>query len=297
MSAFRSGFVGLVGRPNVGKSTILNYYLRQKLAATSPKPQTTRERILGVLHLPEAQVAFLDSPGLHRPRNTLGRIMHASAKDVLESADILVAVIDAKAGLSREDERVFGLLKQYRQCKLLALNKADLVHKPALLPLLQQCEAYNLFKELIPISAYKGTQMDVLLKAIMDHLPLGPAWYPPEQVTDQTDEAQIREFIREPILHAAHAEVPHAVAVIIDHVEDKGDIRHIHASIIVEREGQKAIIIGKQGGLLKKIGQAARQSIESKLKCRIFLKLWVKVVPEWRSNERILRSLGYIKNE
>ena len=300
---FHSGFVGIVGRPNVGKSTILNYYLGEKISIVSPRPQTTRHRILGVLTRPDAQVAFLDTPGLHEPEHVLGRSMLEVVKGVIEEADVLVVVIDGRVGITKEDEQVFARTRQaLRQPghtsttrhALLAINKVDVTKKPRLLPLLEQCAKRNIFTTCIPISALTGDQMPILLDRIIAHLPEGPQWYEPTQHTDQTITQLVSELIREQILLATRQEVPHAIAVIVDQIEAKGRVTSIQATILVERPGQKAIVIGRGGTMLKQIGQAARQHIERLLGRKVYLELWVKVAEDWRSDERILRQLGYL---
>ena len=298
---YRSGFVGIVGRPNVGKSTLLNFYLREKVAIVSPRPQTTRHRILGVLTRQDAQVIFLDSPGLHEPEHALGRYMLEVAKAVIEEADVLVAIIDARTGMTTEDERVFARVKQALRgsagragrAALLAINKVDIVQKPRLLPLLEAGAKTKIFSECVPVSALAGEQMDVLLERIIAHLPEGPRWYEPEQRTDQTASQLITEFIREQVLLATRQEVPHAVAVLLDQIEDRDRVTSIQATILVERPGQKAIVIGKGGAMLKGIGQAARHQIERLLGRKVHLGLWVKVADDWRRDERMLRQLGY----
>jgi GTP-binding protein Era len=289
--------VALVGRPNVGKSTMLNFFLRENISIVSPRPQTTRHRILGVISAPEAQVAFLDTPGFHQPEHKLGRYMMEVTKGVIEEADVLVAVIDARAGVTREDERVFAAVRQARRHRprtaLLALNKVDLVSKPRLLPLIDAAASTKIFDECIPVSAATGEQMSLLLERLMAYLPEGPAWYEPDQKTDQPPEQRVRELVREQVLLATRQEVPHAVAVRIDQVEERPNVTVIQATIVVERPGQKAIVIGKGGSNLKKIGQEARRHIERLLGRKLHLGLWVKVAENWREDERLLRQLGY----
>jgi GTP-binding protein Era len=293
-SAYRSGFVSIIGRPNVGKSTILNYYLREKVAIVSPRPQTTRHRILGVLTRADAQVMFLDSPGLHQSEHALGRYMLEVAKMVIDEADVLVAVIDGRTGVTREDEQVFSRVRQARCPAVLAINKVDVVKKPRLLPLLETCAKTKSFSESIPISALTGDQMDVLLEWVIARLPEGPRWYGPEQHTDQTTRQLIGEFIREQVLLATRQEVPYAVAVLVDHLEEHERLTSIQATILVERPGQKAIVIGRGGMMLKRIGREARSQIERLLGRKVYLGLWVKVAEDWRSDERVLRQLGYV---
>lgn len=301
-ATLHSGFVALIGRPNVGKSTLLNALLGEKLAIVSPKPQTTRHRILGVLHRPDAQVMFLDSPGFHEPQHALGRQMMEAAKAVLEEADVIVVLIDAQRGITHDDERVFAQVKRAlhqpalsggKRTALLVINKVDLVKKPRLLPVIEAGVTQHGFTECIPISALTGVQLEALLARIIAYLPEGPPWYEPGQRTDQTASQRAGELIREQVLLATHEEVPHAVAVRIDQIEEGPKLTSIQATIIVDRPGQKAIVIGKGGAMLKSIGMKARAQLEPLLGRKVFLGLWVKVIPGWRSNERLLRELGY----
>ncbi len=298
----RSGFVGIVGRPNVGKSTILNYYLGQKIAIVSPRPQTTRHRILGVLTQQDTQVIFLDTPGLHEPRHALGRYMLEAAKAVCEEADVLVVVIDGRDGITPADEHVFARIrsvlrhadsKTAKPSVLLAINKVDVVKKPRLLPVLDAGANTKLFTDCIPVSALTGEQMDVLLERIVHLLPEGPRWYEPEQRTDQTTTQLIGELIREQVLLVTRQEVPQAVAVLVEQIDDRERVTVIQATILVERPGQKAILIGRGGTMLKSVGQAARREVERLIGRKVHLGLWVKVAEGWRSDDRILRQLGY----
>ena len=293
MPTYHSGFVGLVGRPSVGKSTILNHYLGEKIAIVSPRPQTTRQRTLGILTLEDTQAIFVDTPGFHEPQHELGRYMVESAKGVISDADVLVVVIDAARGITEEDRRVFDRVKQAKRRTLLAINKVDLVKKPLLLPLLQACANTTLFEECIPVCATTGEQMDTLLQCILSRLPEGPHWYDASQRTDQSRDQRVRELIREQVLLATRQEVPHSVAVQLDELAEQERVTLIRATILVERPGQKAIVIGRGGQMLKQIGQAARLEIERLLGRKVFLELWVKVAEEWRSSPRILGELGY----
>ena len=301
-STYRSGFVGIVGRPNVGKSTLLNFYLGEKLAIVSPRPQTTRHRILGVLTREDAQVTFLDTPGFHKPEHALGRYMLEVVKAVFDEADVLVTMIDASRGITEEDERVFEQVKQAlrragpgegKRHALLAINKVDRVKKPRLLPLIESCAKRQIFSECVPISALAGEQMGVLLERIIASLPEGPRWYEPQQRTDQTTTQLVSELIREQALLATREEVPHAIGVMVEQLEESERLVSIQATIIVERGGQKAIVIGRGGAMLKQIGQAARREIERLLGRKVYLGLWVKVIERWREDERALRQLGY----
>lgn len=292
--ASHSGFVGIIGKPNVGKSTILNYFLGRKVSITSPRPQTTRHRILGILTREEAQVVFVDSPGWHKPKHILGRYLVTVAKGVVEEADVLLAVIDAASGITREDEWVFEAVRRAKHPAILAINKVDVVKKNLVLPLLEACAAMRLFDEHIPVSAVAGDNMDVLLDQLIARLPSAPRWYEPDQHTNQSTEQLIREFIREQVLHATRQEVPHAVAILLDEVTAKDAVTLIRATILVEREGQKAILIGQQGQMLKQIGKASRLELERLLGRKVFLELWVKVAKAWREDPAMLRQLGYI---
>ncbi len=290
---YRSGFVGIIGRPNVGKSSILNALLGHTVAIVSPKPQTTRHRILGVLTRPDAQVMFLDSPGFHRPQHVLGRYMLQAMKAILEEADLLMVVIDGHAGLTIEDYRLFEHIR-HKKCPCLAvINKIDLVQKLRLLPLLEACAQTGLFVEHIPVSARTQEQMDLLLTRTIAHLPTGPQWYPPHQWTDQTDLQLISECIRQRVLFATQQEVPHAVSVQVDQIERQEDVTTVTATIFVERPGQKVILIGKGGAMLKRITQGARRQIKTLLGWKIRLRLWVKVAEDWRNNPRLLNQMGY----
>ena len=295
MSGHRSGFVALLGRPNVGKSTILNYFLGEKISIVSPSPQTTRRRVLGVLTRPEAQALFIDTPGLHDPQHVLGRYMLEVAKTAIQDADVLVVVIDARTGITTEDERVFSRVRQVRRPRLLAVNKVDVVSKPRLLPLLDAAAKLRLFDDAVPVSALTGDQMPVLLERILAHLPEGPRWYEPGQRSDQTSEQVLGELIREQVLLATRQEVPQSIAVLLDQVEERDNgLMAIQATILVDRPGQKAIVIGRGGAMLKRVGQAARHELERFLGRKVFLGLWVKLAPGWRQDERILRELGYL---
>ena len=302
-TAHRSGFVGIVGRPNVGKSTLLNYYLKEKVAIVSPKPQTTRHRILGALTRDDAQIIFLDTPGLQKPEHALGRHMQEVAKAVLEEADVLVVMIDGRVGVTEADEQVFARVREVVRRRvggpggpavILAINKVDAVKKPRLLPLLEACAKTGLFADCVPVSALTGVQTDALLSCVIAHLPEGPRWYEPDQRTDQTPRRLVGEFVREQVLLATHQEVPHAVAVLVDNVEERERVTAIQATILVERQGQKAILIGRGGSMLKRIGTAARQQLERMLGRKVHLELWVKVAEQWREDERMLRELGYL---
>ncbi|MBI2094534.1 MAG: GTPase Era [Candidatus Omnitrophica bacterium] len=301
VSVHRSGFIGIVGRPNVGKSTIMNQLLGEKISIVSPLPQTTRHRILGVLTLPHAQLLFLDSPGLHRSEDALGRSMVQAVTSVLSEADILLVVIDARKGITMEDERVFDRvrlalhqpIRAGKRVSIAAINKVDLVKKPKILPLIEACAKTGIFAECIPISATTEVQIPLLLERLIAYLPEGPQWYEPKDRTDQTITQRVGELIREQILLATRQEVPYAVAVSVDKLEEQPQISRIEATLFVERQGQKAILIGRGGLLLKRIGESARKQIEPLVGRKIYLGLWVKVEKDWRSDKRFVERLGY----
>ncbi len=292
-AAFRSGFVGIVGKPNVGKSTLLNALLGRKVSIVSPRPQTTRHRILGILTREDAQIVFIDSPGWHRPLHPLGRYLLATAKGIIEEADLLVMVLDAASGITREDGWVMDEVRRSKHRALLVINKMDAVKKMVALPLIQQCAEMHLFEEIIPLSALSGANAEVLLPQLIARLPIGPRWYEPHQVTDQSPEQQIQELIREQILLATRQEVPHAAAVLLEEFKREEKLITIQATIVVEREGQKAIVIGQKGLMLKAIGTAARLELERLLGQKVFLQVWVKVIADWRKQPALLRQLGY----
>ncbi|MBI2468143.1 MAG: GTPase Era [Candidatus Rokubacteria bacterium] len=291
----RSGFVAIVGRPNVGKSTLLNRLLGQKIAIVSPKPQTTRSRITGILTRPGVQIVFVDTPGLHPPRGKLGEFMAASAVQALEGVDGVVFVAEATETPATLDADALAPLEKVAVPVLLALNKVDLVpEKRQLLPLLEAYAARYGFRELIPLSATDGTGVDRLEAAILALLPLGPAFYPPDQLTDQPETFFVAETIREKLFLLTRQEVPYASAVRVEELVERESGRlYIRAVIFVEQPSQKAIVIGQGGARLKQIGQAARQELEAFFGVPVYLDLWVQVRRHWRRDDRALRELGY----
>jgi GTPase len=293
----RSGFVAVVGRPNVGKSTLFNRILNQKLAIVSPKPQTTRNRLLGILTQPDSQIIFVDTPGIHAPKHRLGQVMVETASGAIPDADVVLWLVDVAGPPHDEDRQVAALLAGPDPSVpvLLALNKADMATP-------ERLEKYGLaYATLLPraqtlaISALRGDHVDELLAAIVAALPEGPRYYPEEQVTDQQERFIAAELIREQVLLNLHQELPHATAVVIDQFKERReDLTYISAVIYVERSSQKGIVLGKDGQMLKQIGQGARHSIEELLGHKVYLELWVKVREDWRSNEQELRRLGYV---
>lgn len=292
---FRSGFVSLVGRPNTGKSTLLNVLIGQKLAIVADKPQTTRTSIQGVLTLPgEAQVIFVDTPGIHRADTALNKRMMDTVRAALEERDLLLFLADASQPFGEEDRRAIDIVNKTSTSVVLVLNKVDLVKdKGVLLPLIEQYKAAYEFADYVPVSAVKGLGLDELRRVILEGLPEGPAYFPDDYVTDQPERFLAAELIREKVLHATRQEVPHSVAVAVDRWEQAPQITRIYATIRVERPGQKAIVIGSHGAGLKKIGTLARQEMERLFGIRIYLSLHVRVQPGWRQKAIFLDALDW----
>jgi len=295
---FRSGFIAVVGKPNVGKSTILNSLVGAKISIISRKPETTRDKILGIRNIPNGQLVFIDTPGLHRPSLLLDRNMVKIAKESLFSADLILAVVHA-FGLQKEDRYVFSLLPSPENKKkapvFLLLNKVDCVEKQKLLPLIQKAASLYPFQEIIPISALVGDNMSVLFEKIVEAMPLGPCYYPDQNLGDRDDSFTVKELIREKILNLTYQEVPYCVAVQMEEMAEREDgLLIIRAIIFVERESQKAILIGRKGQMLREIGERARKELEKHFGKKIFLSLWVKVLKDWRQNEQSLKRLGYM---
>lgn len=293
---FRSGFVAIIGRPNVGKSTLLNQIIGQKIAIMSDKPQTTRNKIQGVYTSREqqAQIIFLDTPGIHKPHSKLGTYMNRAAESALNEVDVVLMMVDAAEGLGGGDRYIAQRLKNIRTPVFLVLNKIDRVHPDELLPLIDAYKELHDFAEFIPVSAKLGSNVGTLIDQIIRYLPEGPQYYPEDQITDYPEQFICAELIREKILHLTREEVPHTVAVYVEDMraQDNGVV-HISAVIVVERDSQKGIIIGKQGSMLKEIGKLAREDMEKLLGSRIFLQLWVKVEKDWRNKEAALRQFGF----
>lgn len=296
----RFGSVALVGRTNVGKSTFLNAVLGEQLAVVSPLPQTTREPLLGVVHLPEAQIAFMDTPGLHRPKSELGRRMNASALEVARSTDVVVLMtdvegkrdLDPNAVLDR-DREVIALLPEDAKC-LLVVNKVDLVrHKQLLLPVLTAYSALRPFAALVPASVRTSDGVNRVLEAIVELLPEAEPGFAPDTLTDRATPYFVREYVREQVIAHARGEVPHAVAVSIDRIEDKKSVLAIKATIHVEKEGQRRILVGRGGEGIRAIGTGARTRLEGLFDRKIFLELFVRVTPKWKNVPRQLAELGY----
>lgn len=290
----RSGFVAIVGRPNVGKSTLLNQLLGEKIAIVTPKPQTTRNRIMGIKTTPAYQVAFLDTPGIHRARSLMNRRMVETALRTLREVDGVLWLVDARAGIKREDEDIAQTLKESQATTLILLNKMDLIPKAGLLPLMERCSMMLPEREIIPVSALRGENLPLLLDRIEKLLPEGPPYYPEGEVTDQTERFLACEIIREKIFLLTREEIPYATAVTIEGFSEKEEknLIVINATIHTDRESHKPILIGKKGAMLKEIGKQAREEIEALLGCKVFLELFVKVQRGWTQDPHALSELG-----
>ena len=290
---YRSGFVALVGRPNVGKSTLLNRILGEKVAIISDKPQTTRTRILGVKHLPGAQMVFLDTPGIHKPKFELNKRMVEVALHVLDEVDLVFFMVEATEPPGHGDRFVLERLKERDVPVVLVVNKVDLVKKVRLLPLIDEYSRMHGFADIVPISAKTGDGVDHLLELALARMPEGPAYFSEDVVTDQPMRVLAAEIIREKLLQKTRDELPFAIAVGIDSFKEEGRMARIGATIYVEKDSQKAIVIGKHGHILKDVGTYARIDMENLFGMKVFLELWVKVKASWRQDERMLVELGY----
>jgi GTP-binding protein Era len=315
--SFRFGYVAILGRPNAGKSTLVNALVGQKVAIVSPRPQTTRNRIQGIVNRPGAQIVLVDTPGIHRPESALGRQMMEEVSQALDGVDALALIVDAAENRKPKNEKrktdslplrhsatlppsvgpgdryAIEMARRFRGPVFLLLNKIDLMSKGRLLPLIDAYQKEHGFAEIIPISALTGDGLDRFVAALLERLPEGPPHFPPEQFTDQPERFLAAEIVREKVIRATYKEVPHAVAVLVDSFEEEGKLIRIRATIYVEREGQKGIIIGRGGEMLKKTGTAARQELEEILGAKVFLELHVKVQRNWRENPAIVRMLDW----
>jgi GTP-binding protein Era len=299
--AFHSGFVCILGRPNAGKSTLLNALVGERLAIVSPKPQTTRNRILGIVQIPKqkkragGQIVLIDTPGVHKADSSLGRKMMSEVREALEGCDLLLLIVDVTRKFSQADESVLEMAKKSRTPVFLLLNKIDLLRnqKDKLLPIIDEYSKLYAFREIIPLSARKPEGLDLLLKKVIDLLPEGPRYFPEDQVTDQPTRFMAAEIIREQVLTETSEEVPYATTVLVEQFEEGAKLTRIAAAIYCEREGQKRILIGKQAQMLKKIGTAARLQIEKMVGTRVFLELFVKVSPDWRESHSFIEELDW----
>ncbi|UBH21457.1 GTPase Era [Macrococcus armenti] len=295
---FKSGFVAIIGRPNVGKSTFMNKVLGQKVAIMSDKAQTTRNKVQGVLTTEQSQIIFIDTPGIHKPKHMLGDYMMKVAKNTLREVDAIMFMVNVEESIGRGDEFIIELLKNNRTPIFLVLNKIDKIHPDELIKEIEKYKDLLPFAEIVPISALQGNNVDHLVQVIEGYMPEGPMYYPKDQISDHPEEFIVAELIREKALHLTSQEIPHAIGVQVEKVVKESEERvHIEATIYIERESQKGIIIGKQGSMLKKIGQMARKDIEMLLGSKVYLELWVKVQKDWRNKPNFIRQIGYREDE
>lgn len=296
---FKSGFVSIIGRPNVGKSTLLNYVVGQKIAIMSDKPQTTRNKIQGVYTSNEAQIIFIDTPGIHKPKHKLGDFMMKVAQNTLGEVDLILYVVDAAEAFGPGEEFIIERLKTASTPVFLVINKIDKISPDDLLGVIETYRTKHDFKEVIPISALQGNNVPALMEQITEYLEEGPQYYPSDQVTDHPERFVVAELIREKVLHLTREEIPHSVAVNVEQMKrrDNSDTVYIGATIIVERTSQKGIIIGKQGAMLREVGKRARTDIETLLGSKVYLELWVKVQKDWRNKPTHLRDFGFREDE
>ena len=294
----KSGFVAIVGRPNVGKSTLLNRIVGQKIAIMSDKAQTTRNKIQGIYTIPEAQIVFIDTPGIHKPKHRLGDFMVESAYNAMREVDANLFMVSADQKRGKGDDFIIERLKNNNSPVYLIINKIDKVHPDDLLSIIEDYSKQMDFKEIIPISATEGNNFEHLMDVLVEQMPEGPQYFPDDQITDHPEYFIVSELIREKVLLLTRDEIPHSVAVVVDSMKrDENDKVHVQATIIVERDSQKGIIIGKGGKMLKQIGTKARQDIEYLLDDKVYLELWVKVQKDWRDKKIYLQDFGYRKEE
>ena len=292
--SFKSGYASIVGRPNVGKSTLLNRLMSQKVAVTSNRPQTTRNKITGVLHLSGAQIILVDTPGIHQSDRTLNEMMVRASVSTYSDVDLILVMLSADSGFCVEDEFVLNTMREVQTKKILVINKIDLVNKPRLLSLIDEMSRKKLFEEIIPVSALKEDGLDQLKSLIVNYLPEGPEYFPKGMVTDCPETFLFGEIIREKILKLTRFEVPHSVAVVVeDMYEQENGVIQIDATIYAEKDSQKKILIGEKGNMLKSIGRQARQEIEKRLGTKVFLNLFIKVKTNWRDQKRTIKEFGY----
>ncbi len=293
---FQSGFISIVGRPNVGKSTLLNALLGEKIAIISDKPQTTRNRILGIVNAPQAQLVFMDTPGIHKPMHKMNEFMVRTALATYNEVDVILMLVEATEQPGGGDRYIIETLKDVKTPVFLLINKIDLVDKEKLLPLIRQYSSLYPFAELLPVSALKN-DLQGLVDAIVKRLPEGPQYFPEDQLTDQPERFVVSEIIREKIFQLTKDEIPYSTAVVIEEMKEEPKLTRITAIIYVERDSQKGILIGTGGAMLKKIGSLARLDAEALLGTKIFLQLWVKVKKGWREDEHMLKNLGLVTEE
>lgn len=294
---YKSGFVTLIGRPNVGKSTLMNHLIGQKIAITSNKPQTTRNRIQTVLTTEEGQIVFVDTPGIHKAKNKLGEYMVNVAERTLNEVDVVVWLVEPSTFIGAGEKHIIEQLKKVKTPVILVINKVDMVKREEVFAFIDAYQKQYDFAAIVPVSARTGENTDELVKVLFQYLPYGPQFYDEDTITDQPQRQIVAEIIREKALHALNEEIPHGIAVAIDRMEFKRKLVNIDATIICERDSHKGIIIGKQGLMLKKIGSNARFEIEKMLEMQVNLKLWVKVKKDWRDSDFLIKNFGYTKEE
>ncbi len=294
---YKSGFVTLIGRPNVGKSTLMNYLIGQKIAITSNKPQTTRNRIQTVLTTEEGQIVFVDTPGIHKAKNKLGEYMVNVAERTLNEVDVVLWLVEPTTFIGAGEKHIAEQLGKVKTPVILVINKVDMVKKEEILTFIDAYRKVYDFAEIVPVSARNGDNTDELVKVILKYLPYGPQFYDEDTITDQPERQIVSELIREKALHCLNDEIPHGIAVAIDSMKYRRKIVDIDATIICERDSHKGIIIGKQGAMLKKIGSTARFEIEKMLECKVNLQLWVKVKKDWRDSDFLIKNFGYTKED
>ena len=293
----KAGFAALIGRPNVGKSTLMNRMIGQKIAITSNKPQTTRNRIQTVYTSEEGQIVFLDTPGIHKAKNKLGNYMVTVAEHTIRDVDVVLWIVEPTTYIGAGEQHIIEVLKKCKTPVILVINKVDTVKKEEVLLFIDAYRKEMDFEEIVPVSALKGDNVQVLLSCIMKHLPYGPAFYDEDTITDQPERQIVAELIREKALRCLEDEIPHGIAVSIEQMKERKNLIDIEATIICERDSHKGIIIGKSGSMLKRIGSRAREDIEGLLECKVNLQLWVKVKKDWRDSDFLLKNFGYRQNE
>jgi GTP-binding protein Era len=296
---FKSGFIGIIGRPNVGKSTLLNTLIGERIAITTPKPQTTRNRIMGIKNLDDGQLIFVDTPGIHKASSPLNEYMISAAMDTFRSTDSLLLIVDANAGVHPGDRMILNALENIRIPVMLIINKIDLLQRDLVLPVIDQFRQLFSFAEIVPISALHGDGVSILVEQIKQLLPEGPRYFPEDMMTDSTERFIVAETVREKITLLTRQEIPYETAVIVDsfkEIEEKNLIR-IQATITVAKDSQKGILIGKKGGMLKEIGKRARMDIEKFFASKVYLELFVRVKKDWIHDPKMLRELGYTEKK
>ena len=294
---YKSGFVTLIGRPNVGKSTLMNYLIGQKIAITSNKPQTTRNRIQTVLSTEEGQIVFVDTPGIHKAKNKLGEYMVNVAERTLNEVDVVLWLVEPSTFIGAGEKHIVSQLAKVKTPVILVINKVDMVKKEEVMTFIDAYRKIYDFAAIVPVSARSGENTDELIKVIFQFLPYGPQFYDEDTITDQPERQIVAELIREKALHCLSDEIPHGIAVAIDRMKRRGKLMDIDATIICERDSHKGIIIGKQGAMLKKIGSTARFEIEKLLECKVNLQLWVRVKKDWRDSDFLIKNFGYTKED